>query len=127
MSGPANAIRIGYARISTRALDHLSQMQALEGAHCREVVEETASTREDRPKLHATVERMYPGDTLVIYKPDRVARSVKELLVFLEEELAPRGVNLQILSGICTGPAGRPSPTRCCSWSPPWPPRWNAT
>ncbi|MEV4065312.1 recombinase family protein [Nonomuraea dietziae] len=57
---PANTIRIGYARVSTRAQDHLSQMQALESAHCREIVEETASTRKERPKLrvqrsHATV------------------------------------------------------------------------
>ncbi|MBB3724475.1 recombinase family protein [Nonomuraea dietziae] len=100
---PANAIRIGYARVSTRAQDHLSQMQALEGAHCREIVEETASTRKDRPKLRATIERMHAGDTLVIYKPDRIARSMKELLVFLEDELAPRGINLEILSGICAG------------------------
>ncbi|MEV4183790.1 recombinase family protein [Streptosporangium canum] len=98
-----NAIRIGYARVSTRAQDHLSQMEALAGAHCREVVEETVSTRKDRPKLTATIERMKAGDTLVIYKPDRVARSVKELLIFLEDELAPRGVNLEILSGICAG------------------------
>ncbi|YCK33408.1 recombinase family protein [Actinomadura sp. ATCC 39365] len=53
---------------------------------------------------------MKPGDTLVIAKPDRVARSVKELLVFLEDELAPRGVNLHILTGLCAGihrPAGQ--------------------
>ncbi|MFF5213301.1 recombinase family protein [Streptosporangium sp. NPDC000396] len=98
-----NAIRVGYARVSTRAQDHLSQMEALAGAHCREVVEETVGTRKDRPKLAATIERMQAGDTLVIYKPDRVARSVKELLVFLEDELAPRGINLEILSGICAG------------------------
>lgn len=102
-ASPANAIRLGYARVSTRAQDHLSQMQALAGAHCREIVEETVSTRKDRPKLRATVDRMHPGDTLVIYKPDRIARSVKELLIFLEDELAPRGINLEILSGICAG------------------------
>ncbi|MEV4185469.1 recombinase family protein [Streptosporangium canum] len=81
-SGAINAIRIGYARVSTRAQDHLSQMEALAGAHCREVVEETAGTRKDRPKLTATVQRLQPGDTLLIYKPDRVARSAKMLLVF---------------------------------------------
>ncbi|MFD8562964.1 recombinase family protein [Streptosporangium canum] len=102
-SATINAIRIGYARVSTRAQDHLSQMEALAAAHCREVVEETASTRKDRPKLTATIQRMKAGDTLVIYKPDRVARSVKELLVFLEDTLAPRGINLEILSGICAG------------------------
>ncbi|MEV4013138.1 recombinase family protein [Nonomuraea angiospora] len=46
---------------------------------------------------------MKAGDTLVITKPDRVARSVKGLLVFLEDELAPRGINLHILTGICAG------------------------
>ncbi|MFB4271640.1 recombinase family protein [Nonomuraea sp. GTA35] len=46
---------------------------------------------------------MKPGDTLVITKPDRVARSVKELLVFLADQLAPRGINLHILTGICAG------------------------
>ncbi|MGV9600708.1 recombinase family protein [Streptosporangium sandarakinum] len=102
-AAPSNAIRIGYARVSTRAQDHLLQMEALASAHCREIVEETASTRKDRPKLAATVTRMRAGDTLVIYKPDRVARSVKELLVFLEDTLAPRGINLEILSGICAG------------------------
>ncbi|MCW2879084.1 MAG: DNA-invertase from lambdoid prophage e14 [Sphaerisporangium sp.] len=104
-AGPASvpSNRIGYARISTRAQDHLSQMEALAAAHCREIVEETASTRKQRPKLRATVGRMRAGDTLVIYKPDRVARSVKELLVFLEDELAPRGINLHILTGICAG------------------------
>ncbi|GAB3161003.1 recombinase family protein [Microbispora hainanensis] len=100
---PSNAIRVGYARVSTRAQDHLLQMEALEAADCRQIVEETASTRKDRPKLQATVASMRPGDTLVIYKPDRVARSVKELLVFLEDELAPRGINLHILTGICAG------------------------
>jgi DNA invertase Pin-like site-specific DNA recombinase len=43
------------------------------------------------------------GDTLVIYKPDRVARSMKELLILLEDQLHARGVNLHILSGICAG------------------------
>jgi len=43
------------------------------------------------------------GDTLVIYKPDRVARSMKELLVLLEDQLHARGINLHILTGICAG------------------------
>jgi DNA invertase Pin-like site-specific DNA recombinase len=39
----------------------------------------------------------------VIYKPDRIARSMKELLVLLEDELHAREVNLRILTGICAG------------------------
>lgn len=42
----------------------------------------------------------------MIYKPDRVARSMKELLVLLEDQLHARGINLHILTGIC---AGRPA------------------
>ncbi|MEU7984742.1 recombinase family protein [Streptosporangium canum] len=65
-------------------------------SHCREVVEETAGTRRGRSKPTATIERMTAGDTLVVYMPDRVARSVKELPVFLEDTLAPCGINLEI-------------------------------
>lgn len=72
-------------------------------ASCREVIVETASTRGARPELHATLAALKPGDTLVIYKPDRIARSMKELLVLLEDELHARQVNLEILTGICAG------------------------
>ncbi|MEV0391240.1 recombinase family protein [Nonomuraea sp. NPDC050643] len=103
-SGATNAIRIGYARISTRAQDDAAQLELLGGADCREIVEETISTRRaERPKLTTALDGMKPGDTLVITKPDRLARSVKELLVFLEDQLAPRGINLHILTGICAG------------------------
>jgi len=40
---------------------------------------------------------------VVIYKPDRVARSMKELLVLLEDQLHASGINLHILTGICAG------------------------
>ena len=39
----------------------------------------------------------------MIYKPDRVARSMKELLVLLEDQMHARGINLHILTGICAG------------------------
>lgn len=99
----SNAVRIGYARTSTRLQDHQLQLDALAAADCREVIVETASTRGERPKLRATLTTLKPGDTLVIYKPDRIARSMKELLVLLEDELHAREVNLHILTGICAG------------------------
>ena len=98
-----NTVRIGYARVSTRTQDHQPQLDALAAAHCREVVVETASTPGEPPKLLAAMNTLKPGDTLVIYKPDRVARSMKELLVLLEDQLHARGINLHILSGICPG------------------------
>jgi DNA invertase Pin-like site-specific DNA recombinase len=64
---------------------------------------ETASTREARPKLLSTLAGLHAGDTLVIYKPDLIARSMKELLLLLEDPLHTRGINLHILSGICAG------------------------
>lgn len=102
-SGYSNAVRIGYARVSARSQDHQLQLDALNNAGCREVIVETASTRGERPKLRATLDRLQPGDTLVIYKPDRVARSMKELLMLLEDDLHAKDVNLHILTGICAG------------------------
>jgi DNA invertase Pin-like site-specific DNA recombinase len=99
----SNAVRIGYARVSGRSQDHQLQLDALAGAGCREVVVETASTRGERPKLRATLNTLKAGDTLVIYKPDRVARSMKELLVLLEDDLHAKDINLHILTGICAG------------------------
>ena len=90
MTGPlaptlySNTVRIGYARVSGRTQDHQLQLDALAAADCREVIVETASTRAERPRLRQTLATLKPGDTLVIYKPDRVARSMKELLVLLE-------------------------------------------
>ncbi|MFI9638032.1 recombinase family protein [Nocardia sp. NPDC051929] len=98
-----NIVRIGYARVSGRSQDHQLQLDTLAGADCREVVVETASTRGDRPQLRKTLATLKPGDTLVIYKPDRVARSMKELLVLLEDELHAREIDLHILTGICAG------------------------
>lgn len=98
-----NTVRIGYARTSTRAQDHQMQLEALAAADCREVIVETASTRGERPQLRRTLGLLKPGDTLVVYKPDRVARSMKELLVLLEDELHAREINLDILTGICAG------------------------
>jgi hypothetical protein len=46
-----NSVRIGYARVSTRAQEHQAQLDALAAAQCREVIVETASTSGDRPRL----------------------------------------------------------------------------
>lgn len=102
-SAYTNAVRIGYARVSRPGQDHQLQLDALAAADCREVVVETASTRGERPKLGATLRSLKAGDTLVIYKPDRIARSMKELLVVLEDQLHAREINLHILTGICAG------------------------
>jgi DNA invertase Pin-like site-specific DNA recombinase len=98
-----NSVRIGYARVSTYAQEHQAQLDALAAAHCREIITETASTRADRLRLREVMGRLRAGDTLVIYKPDRVAQSMKKLLVLPEDQLHARGINRHILTGICAG------------------------
>ena len=125
-----NSVRVGCARVSTRAQDHQAQLDALAAAHCREILVETASTRGDRPKLREALGQLQAGDTLVIYKPDRVARSMKELLVLLEDQLHARGVNLHILTGICAGihrPDGAAIADKMLFMVAAMAPRWNAT
>ena len=73
-----NSVRVGCARVSTRAQEHQAQLDALAAAHCREIIIETASTRGDRPKLREALGQLQADDTLVIYKPDRVARSMNQ-------------------------------------------------
>jgi DNA invertase Pin-like site-specific DNA recombinase len=56
-----NSVRIGYARVSTRAQEHQARLDALVGAHGREIITETASTRGDRPRLREAWAGCRPG------------------------------------------------------------------
>ena len=95
--------RIGYARVSSRSQDPRTQLDALAAAHCHEIFLETAGLSDSRPELRRTLGMLRLGDTLVIHKPDRIAGSVRQLLVLLEAQLLTRGINLHILSGVCAG------------------------
>ena len=67
----SNTVRIGYARVSGQTQDHQLQLDALAAADCCDIVIKTASTRTDRPQLRQALAVLKPGDTLVIYTPDR--------------------------------------------------------
>jgi DNA invertase Pin-like site-specific DNA recombinase len=76
---------IGYARVSTRDQQAHLQLDALRDAGCERIFEETASgARRDRPELNAALEFMRAGDTLVVWKLDRLARSTRQLLETVE-------------------------------------------
>jgi DNA invertase Pin-like site-specific DNA recombinase len=76
---------IGYARVSTTDQDAAVQVQALEAAGCERIFEEKASGgRWDRPELHDLLDQLRPGDTLVVWKLDRLARSLKDVLTIME-------------------------------------------
>lgn len=98
---------IGYARVSARDQKPHLQLDALQQAGCERVFEETASgAKRERPELQAALDFMRSGDTLVIWKLDRLARSTRQLLDTVEG-LLRRGIELKTLTqDIDTAAAG---------------------
>lgn len=77
------AHRIGYARVSTRDQNLDLQRDALRAAGCDRIYEDTISgTRAKRPGLAKALDQLRDGDTLVVWKLDRLGRNVKDLLDF---------------------------------------------
>jgi DNA invertase Pin-like site-specific DNA recombinase len=88
-------MQIGYARVSTDSQDHALQIDALHAAGCERIFIETASgTRTDRPELAQALELARRGDTLVIWRLDRLARSLRHL-IDISEDLTRRGIALK--------------------------------
>ena len=81
---------LGYARVSkSEDQETAPQIRALKQAGCKRIFEETASGgRWDRPELHRLLDQFRAGDTLVVWKLDRLSRSLKDLLVILEGSVA---------------------------------------
>jgi DNA invertase Pin-like site-specific DNA recombinase len=72
---------IGYARVSTRDQKPHLQLDALQEAGCERIFQETVSgAKRERPELQSALDFMRTGDTLVIWKLDRLARSTRQLL-----------------------------------------------
>jgi len=93
-------MRIGYARTSTIEQDAglEAQVRDLEASGCGRIYREKVSgTKIDRPQLQAALDHLRDGDTLVITKPDRMARSTADLLAFVEKVKA-KGAALVILT-----------------------------
>ena len=77
---------IGYARVSKGDdQSNAAQLRALKAAGCRRLFEETASgSRWDRPKLQEMIGQLRDGDIVVVWKLDRLSRSLKDLLHLME-------------------------------------------
>lgn len=100
---------IGYVRVSTQDQNLDLQREALVKADCQQIFEDKASgSRAERPGLNKALELLREGDTLVVWKLDRLGRSVKHL-VDLVGALAKQGVQFKSLTdAIDTGtPSGR--------------------
>ena len=72
---------IGYACVSTADQNLALQHQAFSAARCEKIFEDTISgTKIDRPGLTKALEQLRAGDTLVVWKLDRLGRGVKHLV-----------------------------------------------
>lgn len=101
---------IGYARISKGDDQSTAlQLRALKDAGCERIFEEAASGgRWDRPELHRMIDQLREGDVVVVWKLDRLSRSLKDLLHLLEKiQLANAGFRSLTENIDTTTPAGR--------------------
>ena len=91
---------LGYARISTGDQHPDLQVDALKRAGCYRVFVETASgTLAARPALDQVLDQLRPGDTLVVWKLDRLGRSLRHLVDTIAA-LADRGVGVPLAAGV---------------------------
>ena len=100
---------IGYARVSTQEQNLDLQMEALAKAGCKKIFEDKISgSRSDRPGLARAMEMLREEDTFVVWKLDRLGRSVKHL-VDLVGELHKKGIQFKSLTDVIdtATPSGR--------------------
>lgn len=86
-TGTRNKMLIGYARVSKiDQQDTRPQVKALKEAGCKRIFEENASGgRWERPELHRALDQLREGDVLVVWKLDRLSRSLKDMRLILEK------------------------------------------
>ena len=89
---------IGYIRVSTNDQNTDLQRNALMCAGCEQIFEDKMSgTKSERPGLKRALKCLKRGDTLVVWKLDRLGRRMKHLIA-LTEELRAKGVNFRSLT-----------------------------
>lgn len=101
---------VGYARVSTQEQETHSQTDALLAAGVDFIFSEKRSggSMKRRPALEEMLTKIGPGDTVVVYKLDRIARSLKDLLVIIERIEAVGAEFRSLTEHIDTrSPAGR--------------------
>jgi DNA invertase Pin-like site-specific DNA recombinase len=102
-------MKIGYARVSTREQNLSMQVIALEEDGCEKIYEEVVSgAKVDRPILDNLLKQLRPSDVLVVWKLDRLGRSLKHL-VELVQWFMPNNIGLRSLNDPIdtTTPQGR--------------------
>ena len=91
-------MKIGYARVSTEEQNLALQTTALKAAGCSHIYEEKVSgAARKRPQLELALKELREGDTLVVWRLDRVARTVRQLL-FRLDQIVESGAKLKSLT-----------------------------
>lgn len=89
---------IGYSRCSSSGQNHASQIDALEKAGCERIFVETESgTKADRAELAKLLEFARPGDTICVFRLDRLARNLRHLLDIVDQ-MTKREIGLKSLT-----------------------------
>ncbi|MGJ8678295.1 MAG: recombinase family protein [Akkermansiaceae bacterium] len=79
-------MKIGYARVSTDEQSPELQIDALKSAGCERIYVDTVSgAKSDRPELEQLKSILRKGDTLVVWRLDRLGRSLKDLITWMNE------------------------------------------
>lgn len=92
------AMLIGYARVSTMDQNSALQMDALREAGCEKIFTEKASgSHRERPQLQAALDYLRSGDTLVVWKLSRLARSLTQVIK-TAAEIHKHGIALKVLT-----------------------------
>jgi len=103
-------LKIGYARVSTEEQNLDMQLTALRKAKCTKIYEEKQSgASRNRVELNKMLETLRPGDVVVVWKLDRLARSTRILLELIEEiiDAEAKFVSLSEPWADTTSPAGK--------------------
>ena len=75
----------GYARVSTQDQNLALQLDDLKKAGCQKIFQEKVSSAKIRPQLQKMLEVVREGDTIIVWKLDRLGRSLKELFTFIND------------------------------------------
>lgn len=98
---------IGYARISTSEQDTTAQVAALRASGCDKIFREKASGgRWDRPELQKLLNHLRKGDVVVVWKLDRLSRSLKDVLTIMETLRQQKAYFRSLTESIDTTTAG---------------------
>ncbi len=103
-------MRIGYARVSTEDQNLRLQLDALRTAECERIYRDDgiSAVAKERPGLSRALKRLKPGDVLVVWKLDRLGRSLPHLIDVITD-LRDRGIGFESLRDHIdtTSPGGR--------------------